>query len=282
MQIEHIDTFLDLCETQSFNRTAERLGLTQSTVSARVRALEQIVGARLFQRSRAGTNLTVAGLRFEPHARGLRHGWMTALNATRDPGLGGVTMRIGLQHDVVNTGVRDLIGRLREVFPQTTFLLETDYSSQMSSDLTSGALDIAVLFSPKFQPDLVIENLGEVRYVMVSTETDTLSAVDPDSYILGNYAAVFTQTHASLLPELSHSTLVIGQNAAMVSLLPALGGAAYVLETAAETLVTKGTCQLVKDAPVIVQPLYIGQNIRNRHRVSYRRLISTLRQHFHG
>lgn len=48
MQIELIETFLDLCETRSFNRTAERLGVTQSTISGRVKALEGALGQRLF------------------------------------------------------------------------------------------------------------------------------------------------------------------------------------------------------------------------------------------
>ena len=56
MQIDLVETFLDLCETRSFNRTAERLGLTQSTVSGRVKALEAALDVRLFTRSRAGTN----------------------------------------------------------------------------------------------------------------------------------------------------------------------------------------------------------------------------------
>ena len=38
MTPELLDTFLDLVETRSFHRSAERLGLTQSTVSARVQA----------------------------------------------------------------------------------------------------------------------------------------------------------------------------------------------------------------------------------------------------
>ncbi|MGL4321877.1 MAG: LysR family transcriptional regulator, partial [Paracoccaceae bacterium] len=67
MQIELIDTFLDLVETRSFNRTAERLGITQSSVSGRVQALEAATGVRLFNRSRAGTDLSAEGVRFEPH-----------------------------------------------------------------------------------------------------------------------------------------------------------------------------------------------------------------------
>ena len=58
MQPEQIETFLDLCQTRSFNRTAERLGVTQSTVSGRVAALEEVLEVRLFDRSRAGTALT--------------------------------------------------------------------------------------------------------------------------------------------------------------------------------------------------------------------------------
>ena len=52
MQIELIETFLDLTETRSFNRTAERLGITQSTVSGRVAALESALDANMARASR--------------------------------------------------------------------------------------------------------------------------------------------------------------------------------------------------------------------------------------
>jgi DNA-binding transcriptional LysR family regulator len=57
MQTEVIDTFLDLIETRSFHRTAERLQVKQSTISARIAALEATLDSRLFTRSRAGTDL---------------------------------------------------------------------------------------------------------------------------------------------------------------------------------------------------------------------------------
>ena len=47
MTLEQIETFLDLCETRSFNRTANRLGVTQSTISGRVQALEAALGRPL-------------------------------------------------------------------------------------------------------------------------------------------------------------------------------------------------------------------------------------------
>ncbi len=280
MQIELIDTFLDLCETKSFNQTAERLGVTQSTISGRVKALERIVGVRLFQRSRSGTALTTQGLRFEPHARGLRHDWVTALNATRDTAMAGVTIRIGLQHDLVGVDIKRLIGRLRDIFPDTAFVLEADYSDQMCSDLISGKQDIAILYSPKIQPDLTFETLGEVRYVMVSTEGETLAQINQQNYILANYSAAFAHAHAELLPGFADVSLSIGQNAAMVDLLTSLSGSAYVLEHSAKALVAAGACAYVQDAPPIAQSVFVGLNARNRHRATYRRLIRMLHDQY--
>ncbi len=280
MQLDLIDTFLDLCETKSFHQTAERLGVTQSTVSARVKTLEASVGARLFKRSRSGTALTTEGLRFEPHARGLKHNWLTALNATKDVSLGGVTIRIGLQHDLVSPDIRALIGELRQTFPNTAFFLESDYSAQMCTDLVSGAQDVAVLFSPKLLPDLHFEPLGEVRYVMVSTDTKTIAGIQPDRYIVGNYSPAFAQTHSALFPDLANGSLSIGQNSGMVSLLTSLSGTAYVSEASAAGLIAEGAYQRVADAPVIPQPLFVGLNTRNRRRTSFRRLVTILRQQF--
>ena len=280
MQIELIETFLDLCETRSFNQTAERLGVMQSTVSGRIKALEKAIGRPLFTRSRAGTALTTEGLRFEPHARSLRHSWITALNATRDSGIAGVTMRIGLQHDLVWLAISALIGQFRAALPDTVFFFEADYSAQMCADLVTGAQDIAVLYTPKIHPDLYFQTLGEVNYLMISTHAACLSQVKPDSYILANYAPAFAQSHAALLPQLTHVSLSIGQNAAMVDLVTSLGGTAYVLAPSAQGLVAGGLCRLVADAPVITQPVFAGVTLRNRHRAAYRRMVRILDGHF--
>ena len=280
MQIELLETFLDLAETKSFNRTAERLGIAQSAVSGRIKALEKEVGRRLFQRSRAGTSLTTEGLRFEPHALALRHSWVTALNATRDSAMGGVTMRIGIQHDLVGRDIKELITRFRDVLADTAFLFEADYSAQMCNDLVAGAQDIAVLYSPQPQPDLFFETLGEVSYVMLSTDASRLASVPRENYVLANYSAAFARTHAALLPDLTHVSLSIGQNAAMVELLGSMGGAGYVMRHAAGRLVGDGRFQLVADAPVITQPVFAGINLRNRHRATYRQMSRILRRYY--
>ncbi len=280
MQIELIETFLDLCDTRSFNRTADRLGVTQSAVSGRIAALERAVGARLFNRSRSGTDLTTEGLRFEPHARALRHGWAEALHATKLFGTGAATMRIGIQHDLVDDRFPDLIAQFRATLRDTAFFFEADYSVQMCTDLITGAADLAILFSPRSHPDLYFETIGEISYQMVSSDTGRLADVAPERYILANYSPAFAYTHVALHPGLTAVSLSIGQNAAMVAMLRALGGSAYVLSQHADALIADGAFRKVEDAPAITQTVFASVNMRNRHRSAFRRLVTILGDHF--
>ncbi len=173
MTPELLDTFLDLIETRSFHRSAERLGLTQSTVSARVQALETTLDAKLFIRSRAGTQLTTEGLKFEPHARMLRHAMAEARRAVTPSGLAAVTLRIGIQNDLAAGHIGDWIAGFRRALPETAFYIEPDYSAQMCADLGTGHLDFAVLYSPRAVPDLHFTSVGHVTYRLVSSDGTT-------------------------------------------------------------------------------------------------------------
>ena len=61
MDIAQARTFLEIAETGSFIAAAGRLNVTQTAVSARIRALEDQLGRRLFVRNKSGARLTPAG-----------------------------------------------------------------------------------------------------------------------------------------------------------------------------------------------------------------------------
>ncbi len=279
MNIEQIETFLDLCDTRSFNKTAERLGVTQSTISGRVRALETSLNCRLLERSRAGTDLTTAGLRFEPHARAMRLAWRDGVQNTRGSGSAARTARIGFQHDLLGDSVADWVTVLQGAMPQTALYVEADYSTQMCIDVANDAWDLAIIYTPKPQPDLHFETLGEIDYVMVSTEADDIADVRADTYILANFSPAFSATHAALLPSLSVGAVSSGQNAVVRGLLTAFGGSTYVLHKTALELERSGLARPVSRAPVIAQPVYACVHLRNRHRGPYRRALRALRSH---
>ena len=68
MDIDQARTFLAVVETGSFVDAAKRVFVTQSTVSMRIKALEERLGKSLFARSKAGATMTPAGVQFQKHA----------------------------------------------------------------------------------------------------------------------------------------------------------------------------------------------------------------------
>lgn len=280
MQIELLETFLDLVETRSFNRTAERLGVTQSTVSARVVTLEGSVGARLFVRSRAGTELSPEGLRFEPHARMLRADWTEAKRAVEPSGNGAVTLRLGIQNDLAPGQIGKLVAGVRRNLPHLALYIEPDYSAQMCADLTRGALDFAILYSPKPHPDLHFASVGEIGYRLVSTTAHMRSQIDPATYIRGGFSPAFEEAHRQLLPEFLGAPLAAGQSSIIASLLSTLGGSGFVLGETARKLVEGGQFGFVEDVPEVTQPIYAAMNLRNRTAKVYRRMYRIAHKHF--
>ena len=278
MQIELLETFLDLVETNSFNRTAERLGLTQSTVSSRVKALEAVLGKRLFARSRAGTRPTAAGQRLVDHARAVRREWNEARRSVSSAGDFGQSMRIGIQNDLATAQIGDWVAEFRKALPQTAFYIELDYSNQMAADVLAGELDLAVLFTPKHIPDLHYETVGEIAYRMVSTHAARRAEIDPERYIFANYSTAFDKAHRQLLQDFPAAPIASGQNAAVCGLLTRLGGSAFVLEESARELVAGGLCRYVEDMPPIAQAVYLAVHLRHRH--AHRKLLTIVRQHF--
>jgi hypothetical protein len=68
MELRQIRSFLSITETLHFGRTAELIHLSQPALSLQIRALEEEVGARLFERNRRKTTLTAAGVAFRVDA----------------------------------------------------------------------------------------------------------------------------------------------------------------------------------------------------------------------
>ncbi|OBZ93096.1 LysR family transcriptional regulator [Pararhizobium polonicum] len=276
MQIDLIETFLDLMETRSFNRTAERLNITQSTVSHRVKALEAQFNRKLFTRNKGGTAPTASGLRFLDHAKALQHQWHEATRAVENAGAYERSMRLGIQHDLAEIFAGRWLSAIRADLPATSIYMEADYSSQMNRDLAAGDLDLAILYTPHYLPDLHYERIGELTYRLVSTSARTVADVVPETYIQAVYSPAFDRAHRLALPHLSAAPLASGQNIAITGLLKTLSGAAYVTNITAIGLERDGFAFPVTDAPPIAQAVYAATSIRTRHAHQHRRIIGVM------
>jgi len=276
MQIELIETYLDLMETRSFNRTAERLNLTQSTVSHRVKALETTLGRPLFSRNKGGTQPTAAGLRFLDHAKALQHQWHEAARAVETAGAYERSMRIGLQHDLAAHYAGDWLAAVRRELPGTSIYVEIDYSSQMNRDLGAGDLDLAILYTPHHLPDLHYERIGEVTYEMVSNRVTRIEDVEPEHYIQAVYSPSFDRLHRQALPQLSTAPIASGETTAILALLAKLGGSAFVMAPDARRLLRTGAVSRVAGVEPIPQTVHAAVNVRTRHAHQHRRIVAIM------
>jgi DNA-binding transcriptional LysR family regulator len=276
MHPDQIATFLDLAESRSFHRTAERQGLTQSTVSARIAALESALGTALFSRSRAGATLTTEGLKFAPHARALRHAMEEARRSVTPTGTAALSLRLGIQNDLAAGRLGDWVMGFRKALPEVAFYIEPDYSAQMCRDLAAGVLDFAVLYTPHADPDLHFTSLGEIRHRLISSDGDRLSALAPERMVRGNYSAALAAAQAQVLPQMAEAPLAAGQAAAVAVLLDRLGGSAYLPDHAAAPLLASGRFQRVTDAAPIGQPVFAAVPLRHRTAQRHRALLTVV------
>jgi len=67
MDFDQLETFLEVARSLSFSRAAEKRFRTQPAISSQIRALEEEVGARLFDRSGGKVSLTTAGKTFQKY-----------------------------------------------------------------------------------------------------------------------------------------------------------------------------------------------------------------------
>lgn len=277
MNIEQVCTFLDLVETRNFGRTAERFEVNQSTISFRVRSLEQALGVRLFVRGRGPAELTPEGARFERYALSLRLAWNLACE---DAGLRSrfaERLRVAIQIQLADRLVDGWGLVLKQQLPETAVHIDSDYSKDMTQDLIVGTLDLAVLYDPERRPELVIEHILDETFVMVSTRPGALAGVSADDYIRVRESPQFQRQHAELLPALEHTALSVETASMALTCLQATDGCAYLPRRLAAPRIADGRLSPVSDAPVLSQPVYVAYRGRNRDRPAVATAISQLR-----
>ncbi|MEP0520168.1 MAG: LysR family transcriptional regulator [Hyphomicrobiales bacterium] len=269
MDRELLHTFLDLIESRNFNRTAENLDLTQSTISNRIQTLEKDIGVVLFERGRSGALPTASGQLFATHARELLAAWK---HAVRDIGVRqghDRLLRLSAQFSLQSSVLVDWAIAIRNENERLAFDLQSDYSAQIMRDVARGHTDIGVMFAPQMQPDVRVRKEGDEVFHMISSHASSLRQVEWAKYYKVGYTDGFSKTHETALPALSSTAISVGNEAVALELMNKLGGTAFL---PARMGMMKETTEfrLVEDAPVIKLPVFsvVHRNRKSDHEVA--------------
>jgi DNA-binding transcriptional LysR family regulator len=276
MQLDLIETFLDLMESRSFHLTAERLGITQSTVSTRIRSLESELGSILFNRGRSGAAPTAAGKRFEEHARSIKASWGLARQELGSLDRHEGALRIACTVSLANSLLPDWVDSLLAEMPKLALHVEADYSPQMIDDLAFGNLDLGLLYAPRYLPEIQFDLVLKQQFILVSSTANHVSDIDIGTYVRAGYTPSLEKAHSELLPALSRPRLSVGLDMIAMERLRRHGGSAYVPRHALDGLLAAGL-KPVSDAPIIEQPVYLAMHIRRRSSVAVKNAARLLR-----
>jgi DNA-binding transcriptional LysR family regulator len=145
MEIRQLQIFRSVARELSFTRAAEQARCVQSNVSVQIRALEQELGAQLFERLGQKVRLTVPGTRLLPYAeRVLRllDEAQTVTSAGENPS---GTLVIGSPESVLTYRLPDVIRSFRAKFPAVELIFRSIGSNDLMTRLAQGELDLGLV-----------------------------------------------------------------------------------------------------------------------------------------
>jgi DNA-binding transcriptional LysR family regulator len=149
MELRQIRSFLSIAETLHFGRTAEMIHLSQPALSLQIRALEDEIGVRLFERNRRRTALTAAGAAFREDATGALLRLDQAVHKAKLAASGKLgSLRIGFVSTAGNEIVPAIIRQFRELNAEVEFFLRNILTIDQIQMLEAGSLDIGFLRLP--------------------------------------------------------------------------------------------------------------------------------------
>lgn len=255
MDTELARTFLAVVDGGSFIAAAERLHVTQSTVSARIRTLEDRLGAALFVRNKSGATMTVAGRRFQKYATLLVR---TVEHARQDIGLPAgyrASVVIGGRLALWDGLLVDWIAETRRRFPDVAVRAEVGFEAELMQGLIEGRIDLGVMYTPQRRPNLEVMHLMDERLVLVSSEGK--SEEKEAGYIHVDYGPEFSAQYSARYPDFAGPALAVNVGWLGLRCLLARGGSGYFPHRLVRSLIAEGRLVPVEGAPEFGLPAYV-------------------------
>ena len=257
MNIEQLKTVLELNRTHHFKKTADTLFVTQSTVSARLSALEEELGCKLFNRTSRAVELTAAGQRFLGHARSIMAVWRRAQQEAVCVDDQAPILAVGGLFILWDIILLDWLERLHVQFPNLNLVAESHDHTYLIRQLLDGALDLIFMFEPPELAELMVKKTVALPLTLVSSKPnqDCDTAISED-YIMVDWGDDFLLEHARRFTDHFPATRRVNQSRLALKLMLSGGGAAYLVKQAVAPFVQNNSLHQVTNAPVLERQVY--------------------------
>lgn len=160
MEIRVLRYFLEIAREENMSRAAERLHVSQPTLSKQMKDLESELGKKLFRRGSTSIHLTDEGMLLRKRAEDI----LDMVDKTTDEfkSLGEITggdVYIGCAESYQIRYLADIIKSFREQYPLLKYHILSGDTAQVAERLDRGLLDFAVIVEPP--------NLQKYNYIEI-------------------------------------------------------------------------------------------------------------------
>ncbi|RFU45469.1 LysR family transcriptional regulator [Paraburkholderia sp. DHOC27] len=152
--IDELKSFMAVVEEASLTRAAQKLCVTQSTISKRIQRLEEALGAQLFDRDSKPPRPTALAHRVQEHAAPLLLAFERLMHVTSEDGDPTGRLRFGLPQGIADIVLFDALTTMRDAFPDLHVTLRADWSPNLVRLLMASELDVAAVMTPRNAPPL--------------------------------------------------------------------------------------------------------------------------------
>ena len=146
MEISALKTFIEVAKTRHFAKAADALFVSQSTVSARIKTLEEDLGVDLFIREPGNIHLTASGEALLTHAKSIMSLWTRAKQEISVPAYTQATLVLGGLSGLWDITLQDWLSEISESFPDLAFSADIYDAQTMYSKILDGTVDLAVMY----------------------------------------------------------------------------------------------------------------------------------------
>lgn len=170
MELKNLRTFQTVVDQGSYQKAAEALGYTQSTVTVHIQQLEEELGVPLFERTGRRMALTQVGGRALAQAREL------LLAADRLSQLGqegkepsGI-LRVDMAETLLCYKTQPVIQAFRKLAPQVRLIIRSRNCLDIAENTRSGACDLGVGYDMDWSRDVLeVESMGEYEVILLAS-----------------------------------------------------------------------------------------------------------------
>jgi LysR family transcriptional regulator, flagellar master operon regulator len=259
MNIVGLQTFVSIVENGSLVRASEQLNVTQSTVTARLRTLEQEVGATLLHRQKSGVTLTASGTKLLGYAEIMIGLWRQARQETAPPQGTESVCNFGCDPDLWPGLGRQIFDDVNDRNPRMALSVWPGDQSELYRMLSAGLLDMALTYRLAAPGDQTVYRLPPDDLVLYASEPDRPIRFDP-GYIYVDLGPEFRAKHALAFSDFGTARVNFGSAIWALNHMLDHGGSAYLPRRMATSHVLASRLFELPDAPSFQRNVFLIVN----------------------